>query len=331
MSLDRCNDAPMTLAVTEFLEDLCHGLPVYMAGRWNRSELMYQRIHKRVLSLTCSHYQHFHPVFVRRHPHHVTAAHIDALVNAIVLPINLTHNLTHRLKRISWVRVNPRWMDASGQDVGGHAIMMMFDAQRMTQVVYDPHWHNNAWSVAEALCRRQFHPDYTNLPAHLCRPLANEQSLQDELQAVMHSDERGMCGILTILVQVVCARFNYYNPMHVSRILKRYMAGHGGAGITPAERVRRNQLANQLISWYMRLIQYRNDTTRFQTLIFRNASNGLCRVFSPSTRRLCRRRVCGQAHGAGINDRCMCWQHRGLIRNRDGPNRRCTTPQAPCV
>lgn len=275
--------------------------------------MTYLHTMRKVLALTCSSCQYGNDaptdlVFRvdARQVH--TAAGADAAVARAHVSDRLRACLNNPPSKtiIMWVHIN-------FEDVG-HASAVLFDTRRRLQIVFDPDWkRDDPWSISNALTRHQFHPAYTVMSEASCAPPTWSQSIQRRLQAHMHADELGICGILTIFVLVCCIRFNYLNPKHVANIIADYI-----------DRPTYRPVANQLISWYDKIRRCNGDA--FRSRVFVTPSDGMCRVYGMSTRACCPRKSCNSSHG----DRAMCWQHRYLVRNNKG-NMKCASPQQPCA
>ena len=191
---------------------------------------------------------------------------------------------------------------------------MLFDMRKMLQIVFDPDWHvGHENSVANALCRRRFHPNYRNLSKETLTPARHIHTLQRRMERWLDIEERGLCGILSFLVCLACIRFNYNNT--------RYMSWMIGNLLRRANKVK----SLQLIDWYSTIINT-NDPDALRELLFPAPSDEKCNTYSPSSRACCTRPACRQG-----SDGCTCWQHRYLVRNLDAQNGKCATAQALCL
>ena len=118
-----------------------------------------------------------------------------------------------------------------------------------------------------------------------------------------------MCAILCLLVMLCCMRFQYYNPKDMADFIT-----------VP---LRNNMTMNSVISWYMRLRESQTPA-EMRELILPDCDS--CKAFSFAKGGLCSRGSC--RNGA---TKCLCWQHRFLILNRQAPNKRCATAQHNCM
>ena len=158
--------------------------------------------------------------------------------------------------------------------------------------------------------RRQFHPSCVPVSADEWTWPTFAQSIQYHV-ATKNAHDGGLCGFLTILVMLICIRFNYYNPKDVADMITPYL--------------NKDKLINKLIYWYGDLIKTFGNQDKFIEKIMPLSTEYVCRVFNPSTRRLCRRNSC--ANGPA---KCMCWQHRALVMNNKAKHKRCGTEQVAC-
>lgn len=240
---------------------------------------------------------------------------IDTFLLGISLPVPARECLDEPGPNIRsvWMLLNFQWK-SDGVDCG-HAAILLFDIKRKLQIVFDPHTGNNVPNdIGIALCRRKFHQEYANVDAVDSMPADWRMSIQQRMQEVMHVDERGMCGILCLLVMVCCLRFGYLNPGHVATLITELMVN-----------VQR-QIGNRLISWYEHIRVINPDNiAQFREAVLPVSHAGRCRVYSRITTRVCSRPSCRNAGG-----RNLCWQHRHIILNRMAENMRCATDQEPC-
>ena len=307
--------ATLTQAIARLVrDDLAGNRAIWLAGNWDKSVDTYSRQFRKLMASYCSACQY--PVqqnvagVLRINVTHAAQASpqvMNALVAAAQLPQHVQACLDAGNCRTVWVWMNIRWPQG-----GGHAAFMLFDVKRRRQIYFDPHWGMDmANSVSTQVCQRQFHPQYQPVALADCAWPTQNVSMQHLIQQHLHFDEHGMCGILSTIVIITCIRFNYFNPLHVARMMTQTMAQQGA------------HVANQMITWYDELIPKSGDAYRLHA--FPNSTADRCHAFSTGTRRLCSRRSCRQGPL-----RCFCWQHRWLGMNRSANGRGCAQPQAQC-
>ena len=331
MSIDRlAGQARNTLqrSIKMYLRDLVQGQPIWLANDWDQRTVEYQHSYQKIIRSICSTCQYESIsgetggcMNIHLRPRFKTEGDLDQYVAHLRLPSKTIECLEKGGNRIVWVCVNISWYDMNHDRVDGHTIIMMFDTKRKVQVLFDPAWGFN-WNqigyhligVSNALMRRQFHPRCTPVNSRFWTWPRTDQSLQFHVEKHIKNtskDEGGLCGILSILVMLTCIRFNYYNPKDVADMMVSCLT--------------KRTLINELISWYED-IRTTNDREKFIEKIMPISTENICRAFSPSTGRLCKRPSCtiGPA-------RCMCWQHRALIMNCNANSKKCGTKQASCT
>jgi hypothetical protein len=262
---------------------------------------------------------------VLTHADEQSAASMDQVVSNLQLPqsvmscLNNNNNYNNNNKSmVTWVFVYVQFPDEGV----GHALLLMFDRYHRVQVVFDPHWglDQDATypSLASALCRRQFHPDYVNTPATVCGWAQQANSIQSSVEVNMDIDEHGVCGIICMLVILCCMRFNYYNPKHIADMIKNPLGGYS--------------LINMLITWYDQLIH----APAAQVLSFilphnqiSDAQGVKCDVYNQKTAKMCSRRPCFRA--TSDPEGCFCWQHRHIHTNTSSTSRTCASANTGCA
>lgn len=235
----------------------------------------------------------------------------DEWLNSVQLPLSVTDTLDSpgENKHSVWLFIHVSWQ---GRRVG-HAVILMFDIKRRLQIIFDPaEGCNGVNMISCALCRHRFHPDYTNVSSESCMAPTRCQSIQMKIEANMNVDELGVCGILCTLIMVCCLRFGYLNPNDTANMLIPLLSD-------PTK-----QIGNELIFWFNESLDIHNIDA-FRKHVFPESTEGMCKVYSSRTNRLCSRKSCMASGGKN-----MCWQHRYILLNRMAPNMKCDTAQAPC-
>lgn len=303
--------------------------PCWAAGEWEKEGTVYFLMVKWLVRQCCSMAQMKRVAVPDPNMHHTvrenvlsinfendrTPAQIQARMENVVLPGYVRKVLDQPpvgLRTVVVFFATTGWSinNEGNRQNWGHASAMVFDLRRKLQILYDPQGGSDR-AITRISCAHQFHPRFavanvlTTTHAH---------TLQSKLQGVMFADDHGMCGILTLVMLMVSARFNLWNPTIVASILYPILSV-GGRG-------------NMLITWYDQLLHhyYANDRTKLNRCMLPPSAEGRCNVYSPSTGRLCSRKSCsnGPWHA-------MCWQHRWIVRNKASVSRKCVAPQAPCV
>lgn len=314
-------------AVAHYIEDLCGDKPIWLGGSWGTYVHNYVRNVWRIIKNNCSVCQlaenvcnlvieipydrinDFNYVRWSVHqsvPHDIPAAAMQCLDNN-------NPNI-----RAVWVFVSTIWELPNGE-IDGHAGFMVFDKLRKKQIVFDPSWSHDiddrtTMVVSKALCEYQFHPQYDLVPVNRCGWNHNELSLQSGVEDIMHMDEQGLCGLLSLLVILCCIRFNYYNPLHLATILRDVLSNQ------------QQLYGNKLISWYDDLVG--TPDNQVLSALYperRNNGLGLCYVYSRTTNTLCKRKACKEGQ-----QKCLCWQHKFLNSNKPSGNKKCNAPQTQC-
>jgi hypothetical protein len=198
--------------------------------------------------------------------------------------------------------------------------LVLFDLKRHCQIVFDPHvgytQHNSQTSdCVRRLCGRQLHPGFQAVPAQQCLYPTSANSLQGHAMARMHNGIRDVCGILCLLVLVCCTRFGFYNTKAVGDILRTKMTPQQG-------------IQDQLISWYLRILNNTPPGQVMQTVFPRVPDLETCCTYSFATRGLCTRGPCRSSPHLPT-----CWQHRFIVFNRNATGQgrqRCNRAQNAC-
>lgn len=304
------------LAVNAYIEDLVNKHEIWLADDWNRDTIDYAIHHRRILRNVCStcQYTRHHNVLNIIVPSTVdTTAKLESyLATHVKLPTETIRCLDERKVKSAWVLLYIKYSAWTYS----HAALLVFDIKRKVQIVFDPDMeHNDDLCIASALSRRQLHPKYENIYINIIRKGYKNinPSIQERVEAHMSSDEQGVCGIISLVVMLVCLRFNYLNPLDVSNIIADYIT-------LPSKRT----LANQLITWYDKLIKTKDD--KLLKHLFPPSTKGMCNVYIPDKKALCERPVCSD----GSPVQCMCWQHRHLVINKKNADESCAARQKPC-
>lgn len=300
-----------------YIRDLVHGMPDHIAGGWERRFSRYSNVFYKIASVFCKNPQIQGDLGIIK----VTFSQediasdqaVDQKLATVNLPPAVRQLLDHSPLRIVWVYINTAVI---GNQMS-HACMLMFDKETKTQVLFDPDWDVN-YPIPSGLCRRRFHPDYINLPASVCGWAQHNACIQRVIEAELHPDEHGVCGILCILVMLCCNRFNFYNPKAVADYIKHTLSERG--------------TMNMFISWYtdlLDIVRGYNPATNAHIAAYllrlqmdeETVVKRRCGVYNNKTGRICSRTSC---------DTCMCWQHRFLLTNKQGNTKRCKEVYSGC-
>jgi hypothetical protein len=283
-------------------------MPIWLAGQWNKGE--YVRDYKRIINRCCS----------ICNDNAVTGSRVERLtidlrktdtknwssvIDKATLPVRIQQCLKDGTARSVWVYVKQAKASRS------HALLLLFDCKKRLQIVFDPHGESR-FKTIQCIANKQWAPGYRQVPITECQWAPTELSLQGRLKKIMHADEHGMCGILSLFTMLTCIRFNYNNPKHVADVLADIMTANPST-------------SNQLISWYNELA-HTNSDDRIQQLLFPESVEGMCRAYSPSSKKLCSRASCS----ASKTNSGHCWQHRYLIMNRNSKSQKCSSEQVKC-
>lgn len=291
---------------------------------WNQSAASYYGCFRRFSTRVCGgcSYQGDAGKFFVRVSLPGTQEEWDAAVTGVCLSDKVLECLS------DGTRTNVVWLwghVAYGTGNTGHAILVLFDKRAKLQIVYDPHsGANTRVSIVRALCRHQFHPSFSCATEETCTWSRLADSTQERCIGVISNvPHQGVCGLMCMVALAACVRFNFFNP----KVLMDFM--------TPQLTVIAN--INRIIGWYEGILTQHWAPAKVQQRMLPSSTEQVCRVFSPSTGRLCSRKSCrvppGGTHEDDYTTRHMCWQHRFLNINRraSGPgSKTCASPQMGC-
>lgn len=314
------NEHALRTAVAGYIHDLCDHKPIWLGGDWNRNANVYKDTFFRIIQRYCNACQLNNNVCEIRIdvPHHPQSANYPFLQQLVENNVHLPNQVTSCLNsnntniRAVWVWLNFQWVRANGTR-GGHAALLVFDRFRKKQIVFDPDWYYDRNMLPNVLCEHQFHPRYDLIPVNQSTWATGDTNLQRSVQEIMHVDETGVCGILSLLVMLCCMRFDYINPFHMANILK------------PVLRDPTALYGNKLIAWYDDLRRLPNG--QLVSALYPACVNGprQCSVYSKITSTLCKRKACRFGE-----QRCMCWQHKFQSMNKPSGNKKCNANHVQC-
>ncbi len=234
----------------------------------------------------------------------------QAALNAHVTTLNFSPELVARIQRcqtlgkktIACVPIIMIWSQTAS-----HIALLFFDLKRNLTWLYDPgdSLSKNA-SFHTAFSTKAFVPGFDPVPAHLIGHQAQNHTLQTRFETD-NNHQQGICGLMVILIRIVCLRFNYFDTKMVSRLIRQCL--------TPAQA---QEVIRKLVTFYETdLMVGRINIYDLYVSLTRNHSGGNCCVFSASTHRLCKRKPCKGLQDNDHNNRfgvasSFCWQHRAL-------------------
>lgn len=330
------NRVALRAAAQRFVADLGHPhQPWVKQGAWVKNARVYYAHMARMLKHVCSTCQYDADTMAYMRldfegADYRTVPGINQYANTVQLPQRtmacLNNPPAHR--RSVWVFIAMVIPNNST----GHGLCLLFDTRRRKQFVFDPHCacddrlsdnqQLTAGAMTRALCQRRLHPDYEPVAMQQCLWPLRADTLQQRVEVPLHHVDRGVCGILCMLVIICCIRFNYYNPRDMADMiadeLVRPIAGNNAGAAT----------IHKIIRWYVHLMNLRAHANIPVHLVFPSPSDHRCNTFSSWTGRVCSRTVCRQ--GTSANNCSTCWQHRYLGFNCEAPNRRCATAHHQC-
>lgn len=311
----------------EFVEQLVLGQPMWVAGEWTR--IHYKSQLTALANTTCSLYSttQVKPVTtdargLRLIVNSGECASHDTLMRAMEAwkaePAQAA--LIKRLTSASTAGTRRRGMlvyvtTGLCGAAFAHANFLFFDFKRHLQIFYDPHTGMDLpVSFSRAFSEFQMIPGCKPISLDQASPLLFKDSLQEQFQQDFEADDCGVCGILTLLIAMICIRFQYYNPLHICQLLIQAYPQPNA----------REELIRQLISWYF---AFKNAQTaeQIEPHIHKPSTIG-CSTFSSSSGKLCSRPSC---RGLGVFP-VYCWQHRHIVKNTQARGKKCTTRQLPC-
>jgi hypothetical protein len=309
--------AAFKLKCCAYISDLASYNPHWIAGPWDQSPQGYTESHARILQRICSTCRlspevHNNALYIKKTmcgP--CTPAAMTAYFDTLSLPSRISNCLASVGKKKTVVC--PVFIEWNEQI--GHAVFIIFDLKRKLQLFFDPHHgldvQGNTGRMVRAIAKHKFHADYNTPPISQMIWANLNDSLQSKVEVGMDIDDTGLCGILSLLVALICIRFNYYNPKHMADMISGSVSQHG----------------NQLITWYDHLREacLNNDSAKINRIVFRPSSDGYCSVFNSKTGNCCSRKVCRVGH-------CQyhCWQHRHIMMNCNANSKKCNATQKRC-
>lgn len=238
--------------------------------------------------------------------------------NAALRKMKLAEDIRNRLLacaadskvRIAIVFVHLKYKNENDTHSGGHALLLVFDLRAKTYQLFDPDSSTDSpnWTAAYA----QENPLPPLLPGFTAITQGLEwQHSHQRLQRRFEQedlDHKGVCGVLTSLVALLCLRFGISNPKAVADLLAAtYTTGN----------TRRFMM--------MRFITFMEDNRGMASATLAPKlvpdTDGTCSVVSATSLKPCSRKTC-----MGL---CYCWQHNHILRNPYALSKKCAAVWQP--
>lgn len=309
----------------KYLDKLVEDEPLWVAGKWTKTN--YSEQMSCLVNTTCSLYMfprtHVYKLKLTLersacHNHHKMMKAMHAWKqepDQVSFITNLTREYnarktSRRRGLLLYLRTG-----ACG-DGHGHATFLFFDFKRNLQIFFDPQMGLD-WSASfvRGFAELQMIPGCVPIPLDKTIPLLFENSLQEQFQQNLDVDDKGVCGVLVLVVTMLCIRFQYYNPLHISQLMIQ-------AYPRPSQRT---ELTRKLISWYFSF-QHGVTIEAIADHVHKPSTIG-CSTFSGYSGRLCSRPSC---NGEGIFP-VYCWQHRHIVKNTRSKSKKCSADQRSCA
>ena len=212
-------------------------------------------------------------------------------------------------KRTLAVIVNVAWKDRNIRK--GHATLLFMDLRAKQQVFVDGHGQG---SKLKALCEvRPIIPGFYVVPAN---EVLNFPSIQTYVEINMEDEQVGVCGLITIMIVMLCRRFNYW---HVPTMCMAFMDAYPN---TMSAALMMQTLVYLYESKLMDLggrtnhdLTLNDKKELFKTLF---PAGYYCGVYSESSGKFCKRPACtqGPVHA-------HCWQHRNIMQSPYRQSKKC--------
>lgn len=306
----------------KYLDKLVEDEPLWVAGEWTRSN--YRAQLSSLVNTTCS-------LYTFPHVYKLTLILNETACDNHVAMMEAMHAWKQEPRQVSFItnltrvyndrKTNKRRglllylrTGMCGNDFT-HATFIFFDFKRHLQIFFDPQMGlDQPVSFVRGFTELQMIPGCVPIPLDKTVPLLFANSLQEKFQQNLDADDKGVCGMLVLVVTMLCIRFQYYNPLHICQLMiQAYPRAN-----------QRTEFTRKLISWYFSF----QDAVTIEAIadhIHKPSTIG-CSTFSSHSGRLCSRPSC---KGEGIFP-VYCWQHRHIVKNTRSKSKKCSANQRSC-
>jgi hypothetical protein len=226
-----------------------------------------------------------------------------------------------RQKRIFVVFLSSFWWKYAGENARvtedmqvGHSQFIILDLRNKKQVFFDPHG-TRAHNFFKELCAVDaMVPGHTNVPPQE----ALGEVLQSHMEGELDAEQRGTCGLTSILTVLCARRLNYWHMPRLTRAiiaafpLRRQTAVviQGLVHLYETKILRLNLKPGELTD---------EQVTGILSALFPDQPR--CSVYSERTGKFCGRAACRA--GPLLT---LCWQHRHILQSPQVESRKCTAP-----
>ena len=214
-------------------------------------------------------------------------------------------------KRTFVIFLNCFWWE--GRDAKGHAQFIFIDYRKKKQVFFDPHGYNLREFFKEFCRVDAIVPGHTNVPPDE----ALGYGLQGHMEANLDCEQRGTCGLTSLLTLLCCRRFNFWHFPTITKAIRDAFPSEIDAAtvIQSLVDLYESRVLSLNIEGNLTLDQ---EKQLFSTLF---PDEERCRVYSDSSGKFCSRKACRMGDALSL-----CWQHRHYLQAPYNSSKKCAAP-----